>query len=99
MPGRIDQVQLVELAVARLVAQCGGLRLDGNPAFALEVHGVEHLFLHLAIGKTPAKLNETIRKSGFAVINMGNDGKIADMLHQKKGHERALSSGFQSGKL
>ena len=99
VPRRIDQVQLVNLAVPCLVVQRSGLRLDGNAAFALEVHGIEHLFFHLAIGKTSAKLDETVRKSGLAVIYMGNDRKIADMLHQKKGHERALSRGFQSGKL
>ena len=49
--GRVDQVEVVGLAVARLVAQRRGLRLDGDAALALEVHRVEHLRFHLALGE------------------------------------------------
>ena len=49
VPRRVDEVQLVALAVARVVAQRHALRLDGDAALALEVHGVEHLRLHLAV--------------------------------------------------
>ena len=34
------------MTVARGVAQCGGLRLDGDAALALDVHRVEHLRFH-----------------------------------------------------
>ena len=40
---RVDEVQRVRLAVARLVEQAHGVGLDRDPALALEVHRVEHL--------------------------------------------------------
>ena len=38
MPGRVDQVEVVFLAVPRGVMQGGGLGLDGDPALPLKVH-------------------------------------------------------------
>ena len=43
MAGRVDQVQVVGLAVGGRVLDPHGLRLDRDPALALEVHRVEHL--------------------------------------------------------
>ena len=48
VPGRVDHVELVALAVLSVVVERDALRLDGDAALALEVHGVEHLGLHLA---------------------------------------------------
>ena len=81
MPRCVDQVEVVDLAVARLVVQRGGLRLDGDAALALEVHRVEHLRLHLAVGQAAAQLDDAIGQGGFAVVDVGDDGKITDMLH------------------
>jgi hypothetical protein len=36
--------------------------------------------LHLARIEPAAFLNESVRESRFAVVNMSNDGKIADIL-------------------
>ncbi len=85
--GGVDQVQAVDLAILRLVGQRGGLRLDGDAALPLEVHGIEHLRLHLAVGQAAAKLDDTISQRGLAVVDMGDDGKIADQIlrHSKTG--------------
>ena len=50
--GSVDQVEDVILAVARMVAQAHSLRLDGDAALALDVHGIEHLLPpdHFALG-------------------------------------------------
>ena len=69
----IDQVQVVDLTIARLEAQCGGLRLDGDPALFLYIHRVEHLCFHLAIGETTATMNDAISQRRFAVVNVGDD--------------------------
>ena len=45
---RVHQVQCIGLAVACLVLQADGLRLDGDPALALDLHRIEHLLLHLS---------------------------------------------------
>ena len=49
--GRVDEVELVGLAVVRLVDHAHGVGLDGDAALALEVHGIEDLGLHLARGE------------------------------------------------
>ncbi len=83
----IDQVQAVNLAILRLVGQCSGLRLDGDAAFLFQIHGIEHLRFHLALGQAAAKLDQTVGQRGLAVVDMGNDGKIADQIlgHNKTG--------------
>ena len=43
VPGRVDEVERVDLAVARAVEQPDRVRLDGDAALALEVHRVEDL--------------------------------------------------------
>ena len=81
MPGGIDQVQVVDLAITRLVLECCSQRLDGDAAFTLDVHRVEHLGLHLAIRQSAATLDQTIRERAFAVVDVGNDRKISDVIH------------------
>ena len=39
----VDQVEVVDLTITRLVLQCGGLRLDGYPTLFLEIHRVQYL--------------------------------------------------------
>jgi hypothetical protein len=80
--GRVDQVELVGLAVARLVLQRRGLRLDGDAALALDVHRVEHLRFHLAVGQAAAALDDAVGQRALAVVDVGDDGEIADVLHR-----------------
>ena len=63
MARRVHQVEDVILAVLGVIVQPDGLRLDGDAALALDIHGIEHLFLarHFAIGQ-PAGQN-WIRRS------------------------------------
>ena len=84
MPRRIDQVQVVALAIACRISQRCSLRLDGNAALTLQIHGVKHLCLHLAVRKPAATLNDAIRQGRFAVVDMGDDGEVADLLQNKK---------------
>jgi hypothetical protein len=84
MTGRVDQVEVVDLAVARLVLQGRGLRLDGDATLFLKVHGVQNLRAHLALLQTATALDEPVGQRGFAVIDMGNDRKISDVVHQRE---------------
>ena len=70
---------------------CSGdaLRLDGDAAFALQVHRIEHLRLHFARLQAAAQLDEAVSQRRFAVIDVGNDGKVADVLHREGGLLRA----------
>ena len=47
--GRVDQIELVFVAVVREVMQANALGLDGDAALALEVHRIEHLGGHFAL--------------------------------------------------
>ena len=96
MARRVDEVQLVELAILGAIVEAHGLRLDGDAALPLDIHGIEHLLLHLPRGQAPAELNQPVGEGGFAVIDMGDDGEISDagkrrglgMTHARLGRER-----------
>ena len=75
---RVHQVELIELAVLGLVVEAHGLRLDGDAALALDVHRVEDLLLHVPVGDVAAQLDEPIREGRLSVVNVGDDGEIAD---------------------
>ncbi len=54
MAGRVDEVQLIGLAILGRVIEADRLGLDGNAALALDIHVIEHLLLHLAHGQAAA---------------------------------------------
>jgi hypothetical protein len=73
MPRRVDQVEVVDLAVASLVLQRGGLCLDGYPTLLLDIHRVENLLTHLAFTQPAATLNQAVCQRRLAVIDVRND--------------------------
>src|SRR5262249_5196194 len=81
----VDHVELVALAIPRLVVERDALRLDGDAAFALELHGVEHLILHLARLEAAGELDQAVRQRGLAVIDVSNDRKITYEPHDVRG--------------
>ena len=80
MAGRVDQVEHVVLAVARPVVEPHGLRLDGDAALALDIHGIEHLLDHLALGEAAGRLDQPVGERRLAVVDMGDDGEVADIV-------------------
>ena len=74
-------MKVVTIAVAGGVIERDALRLDSDPALALELHGVEHLRLHLAVGKAAAQLDEAVREGRFAVVDVRDDGEITYVPH------------------
>jgi len=86
VPRGVDEVQLVGLAVLRRVMQGHTVRLDGNSALTFQIHGVEDLRFHLAIGQATADLDETISQCRLAMVDVGNDGKITDMAQVAHGN-------------
>jgi hypothetical protein len=81
VPRRIDEIQLIQHAGNGLKAQGHALGLDGDAALSLQVHAIEHLRLHFPRIQAAALLNEPVGQRGFAVVDVSNDGKIADILH------------------
>ena len=76
--GRVDEVELVLVAVVGVVVQADGVGLDGDAALALEVHGVEDLGHHFALGQGAGDFEQAVGQRAFAVVDVRNDGKIAD---------------------
>ena len=81
--GGVDQVQVVDLPILGFVLEGRGLRLDGDAALFLDVHRVEHLLAHLAVRQTAAAGNDPIGQGGLAVVDVRDDRKIANVMHQK----------------
>jgi hypothetical protein len=60
VPRRVDQVQLVRAAVARVVGHAHGVELDRDAALALEVERVEDLGLHLPLLQHARGLDQAV---------------------------------------
>ena len=81
MPWCINQVQKISLTIFRLILQSRRLSLNGNAAFFFNIHRIKHLGRHFALLQTAAILNKAVSQSRFAVVNMGNNGKVTDIFH------------------
>ena len=83
VPGRVDQVQVVGLAVRRRVGDPHGLGLDRDPALALEVHRVEHLRHVGARVDGPGELEDAVGERRLAVVDVGDDREVPDPVHER----------------
>src|SRR6185295_2408916 len=79
VPGRVDEVQLVLDAVLR-PREAYRLRLDGDPALALELHLVEELLLRLARGQRTREVQDAVGQGALPVVDVRDDGEVADAL-------------------
>jgi hypothetical protein len=62
------------------------VRLDGDAAFALEVHGIKQLVLLFPLGDCSGVLEQTIGQVCLAMVDMRDDAKIARAFdgHQER---------------
>ena len=88
VPGRVDQVELVALPL-----HAHRLGLDRDPALALQLHRVEHLLAHLALGDGVRQLEDAVGQRRLAVVDVGDDREVADVLliHASSGPAEAAS--------
>ncbi len=87
--GRIDEIEAIRLAVARLVLEADGPGLDGDPLLALEVHRIEDLTHHLAPLDRVGQLEQPVGERRLAVIDVGDDREVAQAV-LGDGHEAAV---------
>ena len=74
--GSVDDVDVVILVLER-----GVLGLDRDALFALEVHRVHDALDDGLVGAEGARLaQELVDERGLAVVNVGNDGDVANLL-------------------
>src|SRR5207248_1222100 len=62
-----------------LVIDGDGVHLDGDAAFAFEVHVVEDLVAEVARGDGPGLEQELVGEGALAVVDVGDDGEVADV--------------------
>ena len=82
--GRVDQVQLVPLP-----EHAHRLRLDRDPALALELHRVEQLLLHVAVGDRIGELQDAIGQGRLPMVDVGDDREVADVCLVHAGSDPA----------
>ena len=76
----IDEVELVIFAVFCFIIYfyCAGF--DGNTALTFQLHIIQKLVFHLTKADGGGFLQNSVSQSGFTVVNMSNNRKIADMI-------------------
>ncbi len=72
VPRRVHDVDL-----DAAIAHAGVLRENGDAALALQVHGIEHLFMHFALREGAGQFEQAIGKRRFAVVNVRDDAEIS----------------------
>ena len=80
MAGRVNQIEFIVLPVMGFIIEPHGGHFDGDAALALDVHRVEKLLLHVPPLDCSRELQQPVGQGGLAVVNMGDDAKIADVL-------------------
>ena len=78
MPGGVDQVEHVVLAIAGAIGKPNGLCLDRYPPLPFQIHGVEHLFTHVPLADRAGQLQEAVGQGRLAMVDVGNDGEVAN---------------------
>ena len=79
MARRVDEVELVRLAIIGGIVDANGLAFDGDAAFALDVHAVKQLGLHIAMRHGASHLQNAVGERGLAMVDMGDDAEVTDM--------------------
>ena len=91
--GRVDQVQLVGLAVERVV-DGDGAGLDGDATLAFQVHVVEQLLAELALRDRPRLEQELVGQRALAMVNVCDDREVTDEFRVQR-HKRGSKKGIR----
>jgi hypothetical protein len=51
--------------------------LDGNAALALEIHRIQKLLVHFALGERAGHFQQAVGQRGLAVVNVRDDAEVA----------------------
>jgi hypothetical protein len=89
VPGRVDEVQPVRLAVVGGVLEPHGAGLDRDALLALEVHRVEELAHHLPALDRVGLLQQPVGQRGLAVIDVRHDREVGQAI-LGDGHEAGV---------
>jgi len=79
MARRVHQVKHIGLAVLGGVIEAHRLGFNCDTALFFDIHIIQNLFGHFPVGQPAGKMDQTVRQSGLAMINMGDNGKIPNI--------------------
>ena len=82
MPGRVDQVELVDLAIGGGVFEGDRIALDRDTALPLEIHAVEDLVTKFPVLDRAAGLDQAVCECRFPMIDVSYNSKVAYMFHE-----------------
>ena len=82
MPGRVDQVELVDLAIGGGVFEGDRIALDRDAPLTLDIHTVEDLVTELSILNRAAGLDQAVGERRLPMVDMGDDAEIAYVFHE-----------------
>ena len=57
------------------------MTLNGDSPLSFQIHIIQNLCLSLSFGDGFSGLQQPVGQSAFAVVDMGNDTEITDILH------------------
>ena len=80
--GGIDQIQRERPSVRRIVGHADRVGLDRDAPLPLQVEIIEHLGTHLQGRYGARHLQQPIRQRRFAVIDMRDDGEVANVFRR-----------------
>ncbi len=80
MSRSVYEIECIALAV-KLIVHLYGVALDGDSAFALQIHVVEHLCFHVLGGYGAGIFKQPVGKRGLAVVDVCYYAEISDILH------------------
>ena len=93
MSGGVDQIKLEVFSGLTGVGQGNGVTFDGDAAFTLKIHSVQDLVSEIPVAYETGVLNKAIGQSGLAVIDVGDDAKVAGLAHGPPVLEGAARAG------
>ncbi len=76
----VDQVQYIFFPIQGVI-HLNGMAFNGDPPFTLQIHIVQNLRLQVFTLYGFGVFEQAIRQGAFAMVNMSNDTKIADIFH------------------
>ena len=86
MAGGVDEVEDVGLSIFGGVVHAGRLEFDGDAPFPFQVHVVQELFFHFPLFYGSGVGQQAIGQGGFTVVDVGDDGEVADAGNGYVGH-------------
>ena len=62
-----------------MIVQAHGFGLDRDAALPFEIHRVQNLSRHFALGQRACQLEQAVGERRLAMIDMSDDGEVTDV--------------------